>query len=241
MHLISMAAVSTAPKGRLPNNVRNAIIILVCWLCGAGCDHQPVSNVKTKEPETLPFYASADFSPTWIAAGEHVPDSMHVIPAFSFIDQDGDTISNNTVKGKIYVADFFFTSCPGICPKLTKNLKRVQDSFLLDNDVILLSHSVTPEKDDAPTLNRYAKNYGVQKGKWHLLTGNRDSIYRVARQGYFADEDLGQQRSADDFLHTENMLLVDRKGRIRGIYKGLSPQEMNNMIADIRLLKKEPF
>ena len=241
MRHTSMAAAFTAPKVRLPNKVRNIIVIWLIWICGAGCgQHQPVTE-KQVAPVGLPFYNSADFTPTWIKPGEQVPDSTHRIPAFSFTDQDGDTISNNTVNGKIYVADFFFTSCPGICPKLTKNLKRVQDSFLLDNDVVLLSHSVTPEKDDAATLNRYAKNYGVQKGRWHLLTGNRDSMYRVARKGYFADEDLGQQRSADDFLHTENMLLIDRKGRIRGIYKGLSPQEMNNMITDIRLLKKDPF
>ena len=117
----------------------------------------------------------------------------------------------------------------------------VQDAFLNDDEVLLLSHSVTPDKDIPAVLKRYAKNYSVISSKWHLLTGNKDSIYTIARKSYFADEDLGMQRNSSDFLHTENMLLIDKRRRIRGVYKGTSAAEMSNIIADIKTLKEEKY
>ncbi|HMK05107.1 MAG TPA: SCO family protein [Ferruginibacter sp.] len=190
---------------------------------------------------TLPYYSSADLTPEWIEEGSGRLDTLHSIPAFSFTDQNGNTISEKDVTNKIYVADFFFTACPGICPKLAKNLKLVQDAFANDDEVLLLSHSVTPDKDIPAVLKRYARNYSVIDSKWHLLTGNKDSIYNIARRSYFADEDLGMQRNSNDFLHTENMLLIDKHRRIRGVYKGTSAAEMDNIIADIKKLKAQKY
>ncbi len=213
--------------------------LLCCF--GVACNQQQPAavNALAEQPESLPFYVAADFTPLWIKEGSSRLDSIHHIPAFSFTDQLGDTITEKTVQDKIYVADFFFTSCPGICPRITKNLALVQEAFKNDPGIIILSHSVTPEKDKAAVLKRYAQNYAVMDHKWHLLTGNRDSIYEIARKSYFADEDLGQQLGSNDFLHTENVLLIDGKRRIRGIYKGTSPLEMENLVRDIKILEKE--
>lgn len=217
----------------------NVIVFLFVFL-GFSCRQKQENaiDLDQQKKQSLPYYNTADFTAQWFDKGS-VPDTIHQIPSFSFTDQNGNTITEKTVAGKIYVADFFFTSCPGICPKLTKNLKLVQDAFLHDPQVLLLSHSVTPVKDDVAALKKYALNYEVLNNKWFLLTGNKDSIYTIARKGYFADEDLGMSKGTDDFLHTENMLLIDGDRRIRGIYKGTSQLEMKNIIDDIRLLETE--
>ena len=200
-----------------------------------GCDEQTLNTTNT----SLPFYNTASFTPEWIDATSSKYDSIHTIPAFSFINQNSDTINNQTFTNKIYVADFFFTSCPGICKKLTKNLSLVQNAFKNDAEVLLLSHSVTPETDSVPRLKQYATQFGVIDGKWHLVTGNRQAIYNIARQAYFADEDLGIAKNENDFLHTENMVLIDKHKRIRGVYKGTLETDMQHLIADINALKQE--
>ena len=214
--------------------MRTLIVISSCVLLLSCRQKTPSQTVSS-----LPYYNTADFTAQWIDKGSDLLKSMHTIPAFSFTDQNGNTVTQQTVANKIYIADFFFTSCPGLCPRLTKNLKLIQDAFKADNKVMILSHSVTPDKDSVSILHRYAANYGVLYDKWRLLTGNKDSIYTIARKAYFADEDLGLQRNNNDFLHTENMLLIDQNRHIRGIYKGTSPLEMSNMITDIKRLEKE--
>lgn len=217
--------------------MRKIGLIIFYFIIGSACNQKRPAQIALQHKQSLPYYTGADFTPLWF--DKDVPDTIHCIAPFSFIDQNGNIITEKTVANKIYVADFFFTSCPGICPKLTKNLKLVQDAFRNDPGVILLSHSVTPGKDIPAVLKKYAGNYGVIDNKWLLLTGNKDSIYSIARNSYFADEDLGFKKGTNDFLHTENMLLIDTKRRIRGIYKGTSPSEMQNIIADIQLLKLE--
>jgi len=214
-------------------------LVLVC--CLGACRQKQPDQTSIAKNESLPYYSSADFTPVWIGKGSGRLDTLHSIPAFSFTDQNGNNISEKNVANKIYVADFFFTACPGICPKLARNLKIVQDAFANDDEVLLLSHSVTPDKDIPAVLKRYAANYSVIDSKWYLLTGNKDAIYNIARKFYFADEDLGMQRNSNDFLHTENMLLIDKHRRIRGVYKGTSAAEMNNIIADIKKLKEEKY
>ncbi|HEY1019621.1 MAG TPA: SCO family protein [Sediminibacterium sp.] len=196
--------------------------------------------VQQEEAEkVLPFYTSADFTPQWISTNDPGYTKIHTIPDFQFTDQQGKKITEKTLAGKIYVAGFFFTACPGICKRLTNHLALVQKAYLADDDVRILSHSVTPDADSVARLQQYAADYGVVNEKWFLLTGNRDSIYTLARKAYFADEDMGTQKNSSDFLHTENLLLIDRHRRIRGVYKGTSLKDVNDLIADIRLLKQE--
>ncbi len=143
------------------------------------------------------------------------------------------------MEGKIYVADFFFTICPGICPKMTSNMALLQEAFLDDDNVLLLSHSVMPRRDSVAVLKEYAEDHGIVSNKWHLLTGDREEIYRLGRNFYFVEEDLGLVKESSDFLHTENFVLVDGNRHIRGIYNGLNKTAIDQLIADIRTLEGE--
>lgn len=194
---------------------------------------------KSSRVATLPYYSEATFTPQWISPNSASLDTLHRISPFQLINQKGDTISEKTFNNKIYVTDFFFTACPGICPKMTENMSILQEEFLDDKDVLLLSHSVTPERDSVPVLKVYAENKGVIHPKWHLATGTQQEIYKLGRQDYFVEEDLGLAKEADEFLHTENFVLVDKKRHIRGIYNGLNKSSINQLIADIYTLKKE--
>jgi len=160
-------------------------IWVACLLFITAC--QPKSN--TTEP--LPYYNSPDFSPIWVNSTDARPDSLHRLAAFSFRNQNNKLVSEQTVKGKIHVADFFFTRCPGLCPRLTQSMSEIQAAFRTDPGVLLVSYSVTPERDSVPQLRQYATQHQVIDGKWHLLTGDHDAIYRLARKSYFADEKPG--------------------------------------------------
>lgn len=188
---------------------------------------------------SLPYYTSADLTPHWKGDTGYIADSGHRIPSFRFTDQAGKQVTEATFAGKIYVANFFFTACPGICKILTTNLKMVQQAFANDDRVLLLSHSVTPEQDTVARLRDYAHNFKLIDTKWHLVTGDKNSIYAIARKAYFADEDLGEQKDANDFLHTENVLLIDQQRKIRGVYKGTSPVEIQHLVNDIKTLEEE--
>jgi protein SCO1 len=196
----------------------------------AGC-----LSVPPGKQDQLPYYTSADFTPRWLNSKE--ADTIHQIPGFSFTDQQGETVTQKTFDNKITVVDFFFTSCPGICKKLIKNLSAVQSAFKNDNNVLLLSHSVTPEHDSVAVLHAYAQANGIVASKWRLITGDKNKIYTIARSAYFADEDLGMQQDSTTFLHTENILLIDKQHHIRGVYKGTLPSEIDNLIADIKKLE----
>lgn len=187
--------------------------------------------------DRLPYYTTADYTPRWLDVKDGA--AIHSIPAFSFTDQEGKTITRETFDNKITVVDFFFASCPGICKKLADHMAQVQEAFKNDKQVLLLSHSVTPDRDNVQVLSAYASVHGAIPGKWHLVTGNREAIYRIARQSYFADEDLGMQQDSTTFLHTENILLVDKHHHIRGIYKGTVALEINDLVADIKKLEQE--
>lgn len=192
-----------------------------------------------KKPLALPYFNGPEFNPEWISM--HSPNyaKIHTIPPFSFLDQDGKTITEKTVDGKIYVANFIFTRCISICPKMTENMGHLQNLFKNDSSVLFLSHSVTPKWDSVPILKRYAERKGVISGKWHLLTGNQDSIYKIAKKQYFAGDSVGYYGEEKDFLHTEHFILIDRKRRIRGIYNGTLSLEMERLADDIRNLEKE--
>lgn len=187
----------------------------------------------------LPFYSSEDFTAEWIEPTDPRSARIHRIAPFSLRNQSGELVTNASLHGKVYVANFFFTGCPGICPKMATNLLRIQTAFSTDDDVVLVSHSVMPDKDSEKVLRTYASDHGVLSGKWHLLTGDKESIYTLARRSYFAEKQPGFIKNSSEFLHTENMLLIDRHGRIRGIYNATLPVDADRAIEDIRLLKRE--
>jgi protein SCO1/2 len=139
------------------------------------------------------------------------------------------------VEGQVLVVDFFFTRCATICPLLTSNMKRVQDRFIADDRVRLLSHSVTPVADSVAVLNRYGIKKGVDPERWWLLTGEKEEIYKLARKSYFAALDEGDG-GFQDFVHTENMVLVDQMGRLRGFYDGTDLDEVNQLVRDLEFL-----
>lgn len=162
----------------------------------------------------------------------------HRVGEFRMTDQLGNVITSKDWEGKIVVADFFFTSCATICPGMTKSLKRVQDAYRVDKDIIITSFTVDPESDSASALNEYAKKYGVSDDRWHLLTGDKKEIYRLARNGFkivATDGDGGP----GDFIHSEKLVLLDRTQRIRGYYDGTSEKEVNKLLKDIKKLRNE--
>jgi protein SCO1/2 len=189
--------------------------------------------------QALPYFDEASFLPQWIDNKSAELDGFHKIPAFSLTNQEGETISDKTLEGKIYVANFFFTSCPGICPQMTSNMDILQKEFLNDNEVMLISHSVTPSRDSVSILKNYAEKRGIISAKWSLLTGDREQIYNLGRNAYFIEENMGIEKTIDDFLHTENFVLVDKNKHIRGIYNGLNKTSIEQLIFDIKTLKKE--
>ncbi len=192
--------------------------------------------MKMKPKDTLPVYNTEDFSPVWDLTET---SNQHTIAPFSFTDQNGNSFGSKELEGKIYAVDFFFTTCPGICPRLTANFGKVQEAFKNDANVMLVSFSVTPETDIPAVLNAYAKNHNVNYSQWRLLTGEQTEIYTLARRSFFADDDLGGKKDENDFLHTENVLLIDSHKRIRGIYKGTYPLETEKLIKEIGILEKE--
>jgi protein SCO1/2 len=196
------------------------------------------SNQNDSRVDTLPFYNDATFTPRWLSADDSSLDTFHRISSFNLINQEGQAITENSFKDKVYVVDFFFTVCPGICPRLTANMMDLQNEFMDDDDVLLMSHSVTPERDSVPVLKAYAEEKGILSDKWHLVTGARKEIYKLGRFDYFVEEDLGLEKDEDEFLHTENFVLVDQNRHIRGIYNGLNKTSIKQLIADIKTLKR---
>ena len=182
--------------------------------------------------QRLPYFDSYDFSPKWTSVD-------HKIPKFQLINQNGDTITNNDYTGKIYIADFFFTTCPGICPKLTKHMKILEDLYSNNDQIKFLSHTVMPWYDSVSVLNEYGKRYDIESEKWNLVTGEKEEIYRVARDGYFADNSFKAQESVNEFIHTENFYLIDKSGKIRGVYNGTLEIEIERLKRHIITLEKE--
>lgn len=192
-------------------------------------------NEKTSRVRELPFYNEATFTPRWINPTE-IAEGFHQIPSFSLTNQQGQQVTERHLDDKITVVDFFFTTCPGICPKMTNNMLLVQEAFAEEEALQILSHSVTPDYDDVGVLKMYAEAKGVKSERWHLLTGEQSTIYDLGRNYYFIEEDLGLEKDPEDFIHTENFVLIDQNRRIRGIYNGLSKTAISQLIADARLL-----
>ncbi|MFO0321953.1 MAG: SCO family protein [Bacteroidota bacterium] len=162
----------------------------------------------------------------------------HTVENFSFINQDNEKITDQTVNGKIYVANFFFATCQSICPKMSSELVTVQKAFAADDSVLILSHTVNPMHDTVDVLKKYAARFGLIKNKWHLLTGNKKDIYDMARFSYLVNA-LEDDGSEEGFLHSELFVLIDKKKRIRGFYDGTDSVSVSKLIEDIKILKAE--
>jgi protein SCO1 len=215
--------------------LKNSIFILTCnALIPLGC--QPETK---QEPDRLPFYNTADFDAEWIDSRDPAYAKIHTIAPFSLTNQAGYTITTDSLAGHIYVANFFFSICPSVCPTMMGNLKTVQDSFARNPRIKLVSFSVMPWADSVSRLRQYGKVRGINPAKWHLLTGQKEEIYTLGRTSYFAEKGLGLQKNATEFLHTESMLLIDGQGRIRGIYNATQKLDIERVTEDIYTLLKE--
>lgn len=171
--------------------------------------------------------------------GQQVTDTVfHTIAPFRFVDQDSAVITNETFKDKIYIADFFFTSCRTICPKMKTQMLRVYDSIQNDNDVLILSHTIDPEYDTVGLLHDFAERLGVKSEKWHFVTGEKDSIYNIAQTSYFATA-MEDKTEPDGFIHSGAFLLIDKQGRLRGKYDGTVEADVNRLLVELKQLQKE--
>jgi protein SCO1/2 len=195
---------------------------------------------KKRQTLALPYYNEPDFTPLFITGKPAVKDSVtHTIGNFSFLNQDSSLVTQQVIENKIHVANFIFTTCGSICPVMTKNMKMVNDTLANDPDIVFLSYSVTPWIDKPYKLKKYRAGNGIVNANWQFLTGDKADIYKLARQSYFAEEDIGYSKDSTEFLHTEHFILVDKTKRIRGIYNGTLTLEMQQLVADIKNLQNE--
>ena len=188
--------------------------------------------------KNLPVYNPAMVNPELVDSTVQYIGRNHTIADFSFTNQNGKTITQNDYEGKIYVADFFFTTCGSICPKMTSNMVEIQKAFADNPKVMLLSYTVMPETDSVPVLKKYAVENEVKDNKWNLVTGDKKDIYTMARKSYLAVK-LGKPEELYDMVHTENFVLVDSKRRVRGFYDGTKPDDIKKLIADINWLAED--
>ncbi len=190
-----------------------------------------------KPKEVLRIFQPADVSTELVDSTLQYVKKYHTIADFSLTNQNGKTITQADYKDKIYVADFFFTTCQTICPIMTEHMVQIQEKLKDDDAVMLLSHTVTPEIDTVAQLKKYALEKGVNDAKWNLVTGDKKEIYDLARKSYLAAKDVPFQQN--DLVHTENFVLIDKMKRIRGFYDGTDPEAIENLLHDISILKQE--
>ena len=183
----------------------------------------------------LPIHNPTDFNPKLVDKSIRNVSDNHTVKDFNLINQNGIKVSSKDYENKIYVVDFFFTSCPSICPIMTNNMLLIQEEFIQNNNIMLLSMSVTPEIDNVEVLKKYAIEKGVIDSKWNITTGSKKHIYELARKSYFAVLDQGDG-GLQDFIHTPNFILVDTKKQIRCIYDGTVEKEISRLILDINIL-----
>jgi protein SCO1 len=182
---------------------------------------------------TLIFYFA-------IAKSIHKNDTISVVQPFAFVNQDGKMVTDKDVEGKVYVAEYFFTTCTGICPRMNNNMRTVYDKFKNEKHFLILSHTCDPERDSVAQIKKYADSMQVNTAKWIFLTGRKDSLYTMARNSYTIDDPANNVNViADDFLHTQFWALVNKKGEVKKVYDGLKPTEINAMMKQISKLLKE--
>ena len=205
----------------------NLIYIFVLSITFSSCN-----QISKKQ---LPIYNPVDINPKLVDKSVRNINENHRVKDFNLTNQNGINITSKDYENKIYVVDFFFTRCPSICPIMTNNMLKVQEEFIKNDDIMLLSMSVTPEIDSVEILKNYAIEKGVNDSKWNITTGSKKHIYELARKSYFAVVEQGDG-GLQDFIHTPNFILVDTKKQIRGIYDGTQENEIDRLIEDIYIL-----
>ena len=225
--------------------MKRVLIVFIIFLTGAGIIIY--LNLDWQNNRKLPVFQPNDINPELVDSllhgrGRGINGGDHCISNFELTDQLNQKISKKLLYNKIVVANFFFVSCPSICPKMTQNLLTIHRQYIMDSSLLILSHTVWPEVDQVPLLFSYAEKYDVNHNSWRFLTGKKEELYRLARQDYLAAPDINdpnfQHGSDADFIHTENIVLLDTKQRIRGYYNGTDSLEMDRLLEDIEILKK---
>jgi protein SCO1/2 len=209
------------------NKIYLLLLLFVCVFAGAYF----FKKEQNKPIRTLPYFEPKTHSK--IKSKTH-----HTIPAFSFINQYNQAVTEQTINNKVYVTDFFFTTCQSICPIMSNQLERVYKQFKTRNDFLILSHTVNPETDSVAQLKEYAQKQGVTDEHWLFLTGDKKQLYEMARKGYLLNAEEGDG-GEDDFIHTQNFALIDKEKCIRGFYDGTDSAEVTRLINDINLLFEE--
>lgn len=190
-----------------------------------------------KPTEILPVFQPAQVNAEMVDSTMQHIKKYHTVANFELTNQNGEKITQANYEDKIYVADFFFTTCQTICPIMTDHMVKIQQEIRDEDDILLLSHTVMPEVDSVAQLKKYAREKGVDSKKWNLVTGDKKQIYELARKSYLAAKD--DPYSPYDLIHTENFVLVDKKKRIRGFYDGTDPESIEKLLKDIKILKTE--
>ena len=225
--------------------MKRVLIVFIIFIFGAGIIIY--LNLDWQNNRKLPVFQPNDINPELVDSllhgrGRGINGGDHCISNFELTDQLNQKISKKLLYNKIVVANFFFVSCPSICPKMTQNLLTIHRQYIEDSSLLILSHTVWPEVDQVPLLFSYAEKYDVNHNTWRFLTGKKEELYRLARQDYLAAPDINdpnfQHGSNADFIHTENIVLLDTKQRIRGYYNGTDSLEMDRLLEDIEILKK---
>ena len=214
-----------------PSEWIKILVLLGVFVVGTYASYQ-----KLKPKRVLPIYNPVDLNPAVVDDDLERVGRGHRIGDFDLVDQWGNKADSSLLQGKVYVADFFFTTCPTICIAMGKNFQRIQEAFKDEPRLNLVSHTVMPEIDTVEVMHAYGERMGAIQGKWHLLTGEKEELYRMARRQYFAVMEQGTSFDEHDFIHTENVILVDEKKRIRGFYDGTSDSQMDLLIQDIQIL-----
>ncbi len=192
-------------------------------------------NILKVDP-VLPVYQPANVNAELVDSTVQFKRKYHRIADFSLVNQNGEIVTQDNYANKIYVADFFFTTCQTICPIMTDHMYEIQEKLKKDQEVLLLSHTVTPEIDSVAQLKKYALEKGVDDSKWNLVTGNKKDIYELARKSYLAVKTIGDG-GPHDMIHTENFMLIDKERQIRGFYDGTDPEDVERLLEDIKILK----
>ena len=215
------------------------LFLIVFFIVGVTISYQ---YLKPSEKKKLPFINQIDISEEMVDPELLRVGYGHKIGNFSFLDQNGNTVTQNDVKGKVFVAEYFFTTCQTICPIMNKQMQRVHEAYRKNDEVNILSFTVNPEIDTVEQMKRYADEHKADGKKWHFLTGEKDKLYELARKSFFVLKQAESQNQGDvgsDFIHTNNFVLVDQKLRIRGYYDGTNSKEVDRLIKDIDLLLNE--